>query len=111
MSHSEYDCQSCGLCCSTIPGEPDYVLIHDYELVKILARVPEDYVRTDRDGISALRTCTTKGGGAACIALRGELGEEVECAIYEHRPEACRNFQAGSTACEMARSAFFGSDR
>jgi Fe-S-cluster containining protein len=27
-----------------------------------------------------------------CIALRGEVGKEVSCAIYENRPTTCREF-------------------
>ncbi len=27
-----------------------------------------------------------------CIALRGEVGEQVSCAIYEQRPTTCREF-------------------
>jgi Fe-S-cluster containining protein len=107
----EYDCQACGACCSTSPGELDYVLVRHGELDELLEHVPDYYVRTDQDGIHALRTCPTDQGLTTCVALEGEVGEEVSCTIYENRPRACRNFQAGSMACEMARSAIFGSDR
>ena len=44
-----------------------------------------------------------------CIALRGNIGEAVSCAIYELRPEACREFAplaavgCGDEACTEAR--------
>ena len=44
-----------------------------------------------------------------CIALRGEIGAQVECAIYTKRPSPCRDLQAsfenGSAddQCERAR--------
>ena len=34
-----------------------------------------------------------------CIALEGELGKSVSCSIYDDRPSACRQFEAGSESC------------
>ena len=39
-----------------------------------------------------------------CAALTGKLGERVACGIYEWRPSPCREFEAGSEACNRARS-------
>lgn len=38
-----------------------------------------------------------------CVALVGELGQRVGCAIYGVRPGPCRELEAGSDACERAR--------
>ncbi len=38
-----------------------------------------------------------------CAALTGKLGERVACGIYEWRPSPCREFEAGSDACQRAR--------
>jgi len=38
-----------------------------------------------------------------CIALQGDVGQQVGCAIYEQRPSPCREFDAGSEACIRAR--------
>jgi hypothetical protein len=44
-----------------------------------------------------------------CVALRGEVGGAVSCAIYEFRPSACRDFAplaavgSGDDACDTAR--------
>jgi hypothetical protein len=44
-----------------------------------------------------------------CVALCGRIGEVVSCAIYEFRPNACREFAPlaavgrGDDACNEAR--------
>ena len=38
-----------------------------------------------------------------CIALQGELGKQVACSIYEHRPSPCREFQASGEYGELNR--------
>jgi Fe-S-cluster containining protein len=58
--------------------------------------IPAEYLRTD---YPLLKTDPC----GRCIALRGEVGRGVACAIYEHRPNACRSFQPGSTLCLEAR--------
>ena len=44
-----------------------------------------------------------------CVALEGEIGNEVRCTIYERRPGPCRDFAPyaplgmGDDACDSAR--------
>ena len=44
-----------------------------------------------------------------CVALTGEIGREVSCAIYVRRPSPCRDFAPyaalgiGEDACDRAR--------
>jgi Fe-S-cluster containining protein len=38
-----------------------------------------------------------------CIALKGIVGEKVECRIYEDRPQVCRDCFQGSSVCVRAR--------
>ncbi len=38
-----------------------------------------------------------------CAALGGTVGLQVACSIYEWRPAPCREFAAGSDACDQAR--------
>lgn len=61
--------------------------------------------------VTAVSACM-RGTGAAparCVALRGEIGREVSCVIYEFRPSPCREFGAlaavgqGDEACNDAR--------
>ncbi len=46
------------------------------------------------DQIGPNRACMqgTVDAPVRCRALRGELGKEVGCAIYEFRPSPCRDF-------------------
>jgi hypothetical protein len=39
-----------------------------------------------------------------CPQLRGTVGVETSCAIYEARPEICRLFAPGSVECLQARA-------
>ena len=38
-----------------------------------------------------------------CAALTGQVGQRAACGIYEWRPSPCREFEAGSAACNRAR--------
>ncbi|MDX5626825.1 MULTISPECIES: YkgJ family cysteine cluster protein [unclassified Brenneria] len=47
-----------------------------------------------------------------CVALKGEIGENVSCSIYSDRPSPCREFmQSGENgrineACDRARARY-----
>lgn len=89
----DYDCQRCGACCSFKWSWP--VLRRDRSDA---ALIPREMVRED---LPLLRTC-----GDRCVALRGIVGQEVACGIYEVRPAACRGFVPGSVLCREAREKF-----
>lgn len=38
-----------------------------------------------------------------CIALEGEIGQQVSCGIYQHRSSSCKEVQAGDEQCAKAR--------
>ena len=51
-------------------------------------------------------TCRMRGTDYArprCAALTGTIGQQAACGIYEWRPSPCREFAAGSEACNRAR--------
>ena len=51
-------------------------------------------------------SCRMRGTDYArprCAALTGTVGVQVACGIYEWRPSPCREFAAGSDACNKAR--------
>jgi Fe-S-cluster containining protein len=93
-------CQRCCACCATY-----CVSFHRDEIDA--GQIPA--------GLTEPLTVTTvcmRGTGAQpvrCIALRGEIGESVSCAIYEYRPGACSEFAPlaaigrGDEACDDAR--------
>ena len=38
-----------------------------------------------------------------CSKLLGIIGQDVGCAIYQERPQACRDFESGSMECRLMR--------
>jgi len=44
----------------------------------------------------------------SCSALTGEIGSHCSCGIYEQRPQACRDFSAGSEPCLDIRMMMLG---
>ncbi|SDO36995.1 hypothetical protein SAMN05216303_1011248 [Rhodoferax sp. OV413] len=92
----ENPCQSCGVCCASF--RVDFSV---YESQSEGGSVPE--------GLSVevtASTCRMRGTDYSpprCAALMGTLGEKVACGIYEWRPSPCREFEAGSSACQQAR--------
>jgi uncharacterized protein len=95
-------CQSCGACCATYR-----VSFHCGELDEMGGCVPAALT----EQVTSVMSCM-RGTGAApvrCTALRGEIGREASCAIYEFRPGPCREFGAlaavgqGDEACNDAR--------
>jgi Fe-S-cluster containining protein len=89
------DCLACGACCRN-----NEVILEDEDMPRFehaglthLAKAP--YSRRDRDGRVILRLA--KNGHC------NHLGKDNACAIYEARPNACREFPAGSECCLWAR--------
>ncbi|MDF1587312.1 YkgJ family cysteine cluster protein [Marinimicrococcus flavescens] len=88
------DCRTCGACCSYSREWPRFALESD----EALARIPERF--TDR------RLHRMRCDGERCSALTGEVGVRTGCAVYEVRPDVCRECQPGDDACLMARRRF-----
>ncbi|PBC02451.1 hypothetical protein CK220_20225 [Mesorhizobium sp. WSM3860] len=88
-----FDCQSCGACCAYSADWPRFSTEEDAEL----DRIPQELVATDLSGM----LCED----GRCAALRGEVGKQTACAIYEARPHVCRACMPGGDDCLMARAA------
>ena len=91
-------CQSCGACCASFRvsfywAETD---AHPQGSVPVglTRKVNETYVCMQGTDQRPVR----------CIALQGELGKAVSCSIYAQRSSTCREFMAGSDACNQARA-------
>ena len=45
-----------------------------------------------------------------CVALQGEIGQQVSCSIYAQRPSPCREFEmsvnGSNPACDSARAKY-----
>jgi Fe-S-cluster containining protein len=97
-----YDCRSCGACCTNPDenrreGTEEWVEVEPDEAL-LRRRAAAGLVVYNEAGAAHLRLA-----GQRCAALRGTLGRRVTCAIYGHRPRACRRVEAGSPRCRQYR--------
>lgn len=92
------DCMTCGACCAASPCIG----------VSPTENVPEEdfWEITADGGIVVDRFLKRTDETFSCVALEGVIGEQVSCRIYEHRPRACRLFEAGSDKCRALRRAY-----
>lgn len=102
-------CLSCGACCGAFRVDFDHSEVAGGAMVWA-GGVPAAMVvpvvgRT-------VRMRGTDAGEARCVALEGEIGQAVNCAIYASRPSPCREFAPcaplgiGDPACARARRKF-----
>lgn len=80
------NCQECGACCADLQSQ---------EIDATGYTGPSGYLGSN-GGISADET-------GRCVALLGEIGSSVSCAVYDDRPKVCREFPPGSVSCYDAR--------
>ena len=92
----DYNCVECGACCASFRVD---FSVHETE--DMGGSVPQGLV-VEVTGHTA-RMRGTDHAQPRCRALRGRIGEQVSCFIYEERPDPCREFEAGSDACLRAR--------
>ena len=91
-----HPCLSCGACCASF--RVDFSV---HESQEHGGRVPAGLIEEVTD-----YTCRMRGTDWArprCAALVGKVGEKASCGIYEWRPSPCREFAAGSDACNRVR--------
>ena len=91
-----HPCLTFGACCASF--RVDFAV---QELEGCGGRVPSGLAEPITEHLCRMRG--TDYRSPRCAALTGKLGEKVACAIYEWRPSPCREFAAGSDACERAR--------
>ena len=91
---ADFDCKSCGACCSYSSEWPRFSTEDEAQL----DRIPAHYVAGDESGMLC--------NGARCAALVGVVGKSTSCAIYEVRPDVCRACMPGDDDCLMAREKF-----
>ena len=93
---STHPCLSCGACC--VSFRVDFS-VHETE--DMGGSVPQGLV-VEVTGHTA-RMRGTDHARPRCAALTGQVGQRAACGIYEWRPSPCREFEAGSAACNRAR--------
>lgn len=91
-----HPCLGCGACCASF--RVDFATD---ELQDNGGRVPAGLALELTSTMSRMRG--TDHATPRCAALTGRVGRQVACGIYEWRPSPCREFEAGSAACNTAR--------
>jgi Fe-S-cluster containining protein len=90
-------CLSCGACCATfrVSFYWSETSAHPQGTVPIEMTV----------AVNPYLVCmkNTEANPVRCIALKGEIGSTVTCSIYSERSSTCREFEAGTEACNKAR--------
>ncbi len=87
-------CQSCGACCAFSADWPRATLESEATLESIPSRFFD------------LTAGRMRCNGARCSALVGSVGQATACAVYEVRPQVCRDCEPGDEACGIARAHF-----
>ena len=98
------DCTACGACCTNpdenrAEGFVDYVEVRPRDALLDRPDLVRRLVVYDQGGVPHLRL----DASGRCVALRGKVGQNVRCSIYEHRPLACRKVEPGSERCLLHR--------
>lgn len=100
MSTTASPCQQCGACCAAFRVD-----FHPAELAgggfAWGGGVPAACVVPLTPQLVRMRG--TDEASPRCVALRGEVGVTVSCAIYAERPSPCREFDIEHDACARAR--------
>jgi Fe-S-cluster containining protein len=102
---SQLDCRSCGACCrnpleNQREGVHAWVEVADDEPLRRRARAAA-LLQRDADGRVHLKLVAPDD---RCIALRGRIGANVRCSIYDVRPRGCRRVEAGDRRCLQYRA-------
>jgi Fe-S-cluster containining protein len=92
------DCRTCGACCVPELKLPFYVGVTERDLARLTPRF-----RSRNVARGSILTKVDRVGHCVCVALQGTVGRRVNCTIYERRPDACRQLEAGRRACHKAR--------
>lgn len=84
-------CMSCGACCAFFR-----VSFYWRELDSAGGWVPEALTEPVNNHLSCMQG--TQGKSPRCAALKGKVGEQVLCTLYDQRPSPCREFLPSSEA-------------
>jgi Fe-S-cluster containining protein len=113
----ELDCRACGACCVAEYNtghyahltEKDAERLHGagrlYELAEITNRsLPLLAYDEEFWAMKTEERTQDHWKLILCKAFRGKVGERCWCAIYDLRPEVCRDFEPGSEDCHWSRA-------
>ena len=93
-------CTECGACCVCEHGSAWYVELTREEVRQGRFSSANTLTQTfAADTVVGLRTKWV-GPRCVCTHLQGETLVSVHCAIYNERPDACRQFRRGGPGCK-----------
>jgi len=98
VAPTSLDCMLCGACCFD-----NKVVLDEQDIARWqIAKRADLLKRTSRrEGLRLLPLARTEN--RPCIYL-----EDLKCTIYEHRPNMCRDFPAGTEQCFTSREDLYG---
>lgn len=121
------DCLTCGLCCMAPNTQNGFADLQPPDEARLGVRLCNKYVirattfdlvaaaldgRTTPSGVVRTRLHVIKQGSLSgtevcmCAALQGNPMHRVTCAIYDKRPDTCRNaVNPGDKTCNILRAA------
>lgn len=98
----KHPCQSCGACCAFFR-----VSFHWSEVLTGSHGVPALLTEKISPHMSAMIGTNKKN--PRCASLKGEIGVDTTCRVYENRSSSCRSFEPSfengriNVLCEQAR--------
>jgi len=99
----DFACLSCGACCAAFRVDFHCSDLESAEHPGVPVALTVPLTAT------LVRLRGTDAAPPRCVALEGEIGQQVRCTIYERRPGPCRDFAPyaplgiGDDACDRAR--------
>jgi Fe-S-cluster containining protein len=96
---TDFDCQACGACCAAFRVSFYWAEADDASGGTVPVGLTE--------AISPHLRCMQGTGSkpVRCVALTGDVGKAVGCAIYPLRSSTCRSVEPGDGQCLKARAA------
>lgn len=106
MGQLAHPCVRCGACCAffRVTFYWREANTEDHENA-----VPAGFFE-DLNSMSRCMKGTSQTENPKCVALKGAVGRNVVCSIYENRPSPCRDFEASlqygnpNPRCDRARA-------
>jgi len=100
-------CRACGACCSTEYNDGTVADMEEADVKRLGPRRLKVYCLSaggtwPDEPHWATANKINRQGMIVCQALRGSVGKQCSCAIYDDRPKVCRTFKRGSRACRAA---------
>jgi len=111
MSDDDLDCTTCGACCArrwSIPVTPEDLARMKPATRLAILQPPVDrferLVSAHLDPTGVRMPLKRTGAQTRCRMLRGRVGRDATCSIYDERPDTCRAFEKGSAQCHEVRA-------